>query len=236
LNHSNQNEQTCYISTTFIPDGKPVLSALNLLIRNKINAVEIGSNHCYEESIEYVNDLNLDFLVHNYFPVPKNSFVINIASHDEAIRLRSIIHIKDAIDFCYRIGAKLYTFHPGFLVDPSSSNILSDNYDFLWDKKSLKNSDFNSAKYRMFTALDEIIKYAFTKSVRLAVETEGSLSKKDYLLMQYPREFQEFADKYSPNDIGINLNIGHLNLAANAFGFIREDLVDLIQDYIVALE
>ena len=38
LNHSNQNEQTCYISTTFIPDGKPVLSALNLLIRNKINA------------------------------------------------------------------------------------------------------------------------------------------------------------------------------------------------------
>ena len=42
--------------------------------------------------------------------------------------------------------------------------------------------------------------------------------------------------KYCPDDIGFNLNIGHLNLAAKAFQFNRSDFVDLVQDYIVAME
>ena len=49
-----------------------------------------------------------------------------------------------------------------------------------------------------------------------------------------------FSDYNSPSyniaEIGINLNIGHLNLAANAFKFKRGDFVDLIQDYILAME
>ena len=47
---------------------------------------------------------------------------------------------------------------------------------------------------------------------------------------------EEFMAKYSSSDIGMNLNIGHLNLAAKAFQFEREDFVDLIKDYIVAME
>ena len=35
---------------------------------------------------------------------------------------------------------------------------------------------------------------------------------------------------YFSNDIGINLNIGHLNLACNAFNFKREDFIDLIKN------
>ncbi len=54
--------------------------------------------------------------------------------------------------------------------------------------------------------------------------------------MQRPEEYDEFMKKYSPCDIGINLNIGHLNLAANSFGFKRQDFVYLIQNYIVAME
>ena len=54
--------------------------------------------------------------------------------------------------------------------------------------------------------------------------------------MQKPKEYEEFMANYSASNIGINLNIGHLNLAANAFRFNREDFVDLIIDYIVAME
>ena len=54
--------------------------------------------------------------------------------------------------------------------------------------------------------------------------------------MQQPEEYDEFMINYSSGDIGINLNIGHLNLAANAFDFKRQDFVDLIQNYIVAME
>ena len=54
--------------------------------------------------------------------------------------------------------------------------------------------------------------------------------------MQQPHEFEEFMTKYKVSDIGINLNIGHLNLAANAFDFDRIAFVDLVQDHIVAME
>ena len=54
--------------------------------------------------------------------------------------------------------------------------------------------------------------------------------------MQTPNEYKTFMKKYSPHEIGINLNIGHLNLASNAFDFDRLEFVGLIKDYMIAME
>ena len=54
--------------------------------------------------------------------------------------------------------------------------------------------------------------------------------------MQNLEEYEELTHKYSNNDLGINLNIGHLQLASNAFGFDYDIFIDQIQDYIVAIE
>jgi sugar phosphate isomerase/epimerase len=224
------------VSTTFISDGKPLHEALKLCKETEIQSVEIGSNHCYEENYEYLSDFSFQYLVHNYFPIPRDSFVLNIASFDEYIRARSIRHIKRAIDLCCTIGGHLYTFHPGFLTDPKGTNNSHKNYDFQWDQSQLQNSNCEKAKKNMYDALDEAVKYAHLKNVNIAIETEGSVNKKDHLLMQRPEEYDEFMIKYSSSDIGINLNIGHLNLAANVFQYKRGDFVDLIQDFIVAME
>ena len=81
--------------------------------------------------------INLNTLYTITFQYQK-SFVLNIASFNEEIRSRSIKHIKGAIDFCKKINAKLYTFHPGFITDPKGSNLTNDNYDFLWDDKKVE--------------------------------------------------------------------------------------------------
>ena len=88
----------------------------------------------------------------------------------------------------------------------------------------------------MYKSLDEIIELANDKNVSIAIETEGSVSKKDHLLMQKPDEYKIFMNRYNPNEIGINLNIGHLNLASNSFQFDRVGFVSLVKDYIVAME
>jgi len=88
----------------------------------------------------------------------------------------------------------------------------------------------------MFDGIDEISEYAKSKNVIIAIETEGSLRKKKHLLMQRPEEYIEFKLRYKPEDIGINLNIGHLNLAAKAFKFDKSKFVDSIEDYILAME
>ena len=230
------NNENIYISTTFNPDDSKLIDSLIQCKNSDIYNVELGSNHCYEENYDYLTDFSFQYLVHNYFPIPSKSFVLNIASFDENIRKRSIFHIKKAINFCHVIGANLYTFHPGFLTDPKGSNNSDQNYDFQWDEKELNNTNHVKAKYLMYNALDEVILYAKSENIRIAIETEGSLSKKDHLLMQCPEEYEKFIAKYNPEDIGINLNIGHLNLAANAFNFNKSEFVDLIQDYIVAME
>jgi len=225
-----------YISTTFIPDNKPLYEALDYCNKAGIKSVEIGSNHCFEKNYDYLADYPFSYLVHNYFPIPRESFVLNIASIDEHIRSRSIQHIRDAVDFCDSADIQLYTFHPGFFTDPSNSNNSHKNYDFQWNENQLQNRNYEKAKYLMYRALDEVAAYSKSKNIRVAIETEGSLNKKDHLLMQRPEEYEEFMENYSLSDIGINLNIGHLNLAANAFDFKRSDFIDLIQNYIAAME
>ena len=224
------------VSTTFISDGEPLRKALNQCEQAEIQSVEIGSNHCFEENYNYLLDYPFQYLIHNYFPIPKDTFVLNIASLDENIRNRSILHINRAIDFCSKIGSSLYTFHPGFITDPKGSNISYQNYDFQWDENQIQNSNYDKAIYFMYNSLDEVVTYAKSQTIQVAIETEGSLKKKNHLLMQRPDEYEEFMAKYSSADIGINLNIGHLNLAANAFDFVRSEFVDLVQDYIVAME
>jgi len=224
------------VSTTFIPDGRLLKEALGLCKQSGIKSIEIGSNHCYEDNYEYLSNYDFQYLVHNYFPIPQKSFVLNIASFDDEIRAKSIKHIKQAIDFCNKVNAKLYTFHPGFLTDPKGSNESNSNFDFQWDENQLAIKNYSKAKELMHFALDDVVNYARIKKIKIAIETEGSLNKKDHLLMQQPFEYEEFMVKYHVSDIGINLNIGHLNLSANAFNFNRFEFVDLIQNYIVAME
>jgi sugar phosphate isomerase/epimerase len=228
--------QNIFISTTFIKDQMPLKSALDQINKRKIDCVEIGSNHCYEENYDYVLEFPYEYIIHNYFPIPKKSFVVNIASLDENIRKQSVNHIKKAIDYCNKINAKLYTFHPGFISDPIPSNQDSENYDFKWNVIDQNKTNFNNAKNNMFISLDEITNYARHNNIPIAIETEGSFNKKEYLLMQRPEEYIELMRKYSSDEIGINLNIGHLNLAANAFNFDKLKFVDLIQNYLVAME
>ena len=88
----------------------------------------------------------------------------------------------------------------------------------------------------MHDSLEDIVQHAKASSVKIAIETEGSFHKRDHLLMQRPEEFNDFCSRYKASEIGINLNIGHLTLAAKAFGFNPTEFVNEIAGYIVAME
>ena len=224
-----------YVSTTFIKDGKKIKMALDILKSAGVENVEIGSNHAYESNYNYIKNYKFNFLIHNYFPVPKKDFVINIASLSKKIRERSINQIKRSIEFYKKINAKIYTFHPGFIGDPLRANRNKKNYDFIWKKKNIKDQ-YLLAYNQMILSLKKIVNFAKKKDVKIAIETEGSFKKRNFLLLQRPEEYKNLFKFFSPKDIGINLNIGHLNLASNAFSFSKSKFVDMIKPYIVAIE
>ena len=87
--------------------------------KQTISNIELGSNHIYENNFKkIIKQYNFRFIVHNYFPIPRKDFVVNIASSNKRIRNLSLRHIKKAINFCRETNSKLYTFHPGFVEDP----------------------------------------------------------------------------------------------------------------------
>ena len=231
-----KNLKNIFVSTTFAKDNSKISDALLICKKANISNVELGSNHIYENNFKkIIKRYNFRFIVHNYFPTPKKSFVVNIASKNKNIRNLSLNHIKKAISFCKETNSKLYTFHPGFVDDPISSNKSEKNYDFVWSSKIL-NKNNKLAFDQMLLSLEKIVNFARKKKVKIAIETEGSFKKKSFLLMQKPEEFQTLFKYFDPQDLGINLNIGHLNLASRAFNFSKLKFVDMLKPYIVAIE
>ena len=225
-----------FVSTTFAKDDSKISDVLAVCKKENISNVELGSNHIYEKNFKkIIQQYNFRFLVHNYFPIPRKSFVVNIASLNKQIRTISIQHAKKAINFCQSTNSKLYTIHPGFLVDPINASRTKNNYDFMWDNNNL-NGNYNLAFNNMLSSLKKIVHFAKNKKVRVAIETEGSFKKKNFGLMQKPDEYKKLFKYFTPKNLGINLNIGHLNLAARAFKFSKVKFVEDIEDYIVAIE
>ena len=66
--------------------------------------------------------------------------VINLASQDKGLLQRSLTQIKKSIRFCKAINARLFTFHPGFRIDPQERKAapkeeLDDTLDFYYDRR-----------------------------------------------------------------------------------------------------
>lgn len=228
---------TVFASTTFAEINSRATEIIRLMMAHGLNQIEIGSIHCYEDSlVDKLSKVPARFLVHNYFPPPKEPFVVNVASLNEQIRQRSIEHILSSITFCAEIGATLYTFHPGFLSDPDGPSTLSSNYDFRFRSEKLCSDMYEAAFERFIDAVYLIVAHARSLGVQVAVESQGSVSKRAHVFLQAPDEFDFFLSRVPDPSIGINLNLGHLNLAANVFGFDRLELVSRISRRIVAME
>ena len=223
-----------FVSTTFMPDDTPIGEAIAACVSNGLRSLELGSNHAHEsDPVSVVSRHDLRCLVHNYFPAPAQSFVVNLASPDEDIRQRSREHVARSLEYCRRIGALLYTVHPGFLADPSGPSRGTGNYDFIFEGAS---GGYEMAYGYMLESLTWAADLAARLGVRLAIETEGSRAQSHRLLLQRPEEFERFFERFTPDAIGINLNIGHLRLASEAFHFPPTALVDTVADYVVAME
>lgn len=229
---------TIFVSTTFADNQSSVLDVIESLTENNIHNIELGSIHRPEGDLDSrLKRKNCNFLTHNFFPPTTDRLVLNISSTDNEIRSRSLGFIKNAIDFSELIGATIYTIHPGFLVDPAGESLSAKNYDFDFSSATAASvGDYHSCYNIFLDSLCEIDDYVRNKSITVAIETQGSVSKKDLILFSRPQDFTVFFKKNLSEKIAINLNLGHLNLAASAWGFDRYEFVEMLKPGIAAVE
>lgn len=228
-----------FVSTSVFANGTPVEWAVESLLDLGITNIELSSIHEQEENLlATVCHFDVHFLTHNFFPPLKDRTILNIASTDEGVRRRSLGFIQQAIDFAERLGAAVYTIHPGFLTDPLGESRSTGNYDFRFDK--LKPGEVAARHAQCFEnflkSLQEIGSYLDGKDVKVAVETQGSVGEKDQVLLARREEMEKFLTSIRNDRIGINLNLGHLNLAAAAWGFDRKEFAAKVQSKIFVVE
>ena len=133
-----------YISSSCIKN-KTVFETVKILADQGIKNIELSGGHVYQEN--FLNDLvqlkknySLNYSIHNYFPPPKENFVLNIASCNDIIFQKTINFYKNTINLCEKLNVSKYGMHGGFLIDPKPKELGStiSNHDLYLKKNSLQ--------------------------------------------------------------------------------------------------
>ena len=167
--------------------------------------------------------------MHNYFPPPKNPFVLNLASSNNKILNLSLKHICKAIKLTSRIGAKYYSFHAGFLVDP-----MVDRLGKKFDLTKIQNRKNCLSNFRKNLLIVDT--YAKSKNVKILIENNVVTKKnlnvfgQNPFLLTNPKILYFFSKL--PKRIGLLVDVGHLNVSAKTENFDRVKALKKIDKFV----
>jgi len=172
------------------------------------------------------------FVIHNYFPAPRDSFLLNLAAQDRDTRDRSIALCKSAIDLSALCGAPFYSVHGGFCADITPSSLGGRlQSTVLWDREQC---------YRTYVqTFCELSQYASDRGVDLLVEpnvvpsTNLTAGRNQLALLSDTPELLRFVQ--DTDGAGILLDTGHLRVTAQTLGFDRNEFVNALLPFIKAV-
>jgi sugar phosphate isomerase/epimerase len=202
-----------YISSSCVKHTK-IRDSVQELATNGFQNIELSGGTEYYEDFE--NDLlelkdkyNLNYRCHNYFPPPKEPFVLNLASLNDETFQMSFDHLQQAIALSNRLGADKFAFHAGFFIDIRLSEIGKKlSLDNLFDEKE--------AIERFCNAYSVIKKQA--KNVSLFIENNVfSKTNADTYDGENPfmmTNFNEYKSLKEIIDFNLLLDVAHLKVSA----------------------
>ena len=210
-----------YISTSCVKHKK-IKDSVQELAENGFQNIELSGGTEFYENFE--NDLmelkgkyNLNYRCHNYFPPPRKSFVLNLASlNDEAFQ-RSFNHLERVIALSNRLGSDKYSFHAGFFIDIKLDEI---------GKKLSKDSLFNEKKaIERFCNAYKVLKEG-AKNANLFIEN-NVFSKTNAMTFEDKNpfmmtNFSEYEFLKKEIDFNLLLDVAHLKVSAKTLGLIWE--------------
>lgn len=175
--------------------------------------------------LTYVSE-NFEVALHNYFPVPKEPFVFNLASFNLEILKQSKEHAMRAIELSSLYGSKFYSFHAGYLLDPQPSEL----------GHKIKSKKLNSREdsiEHFILNVKELATFAEKHNVTLLIEN-NVISKANLdsfncnpLLMSEPVETQYIFSKL-PRNVKLLIDVAHLKVSAKTLNF---DPVKYLKDF-----
>ncbi len=229
---SHTDSQSIFVSTNCIPGLQSISSRVSMYQNCGFNAIELGGGITVDDSsLSQITRTGAKFLIHNYFPPPQETFVLNLASENNDILKRSLDMVSNAIDFAVHIGAPFYSVHAGFITDPE----FFDGTSFVFPSpRSPDQAD--CAVSRFTTAMKTVVDYAERRGIGILIENNVcSEQLRGKLLLQTAEEFLSLFSVLQSSHLGLLLDTGHLNVSAHTLGFDRASFIDKMVPYIKAM-
>ncbi len=201
---------------------------LDTYSKNGIFNIELGAALGFQENYDFVLDYRknyrANFTIHNFFPPPVKPFMLNIAAEDEAVRKAQVDFARQAIEWCRKLDAPLYSLHFGFRteVDEQAKSLGGDVLS--------QELAYGNAK----ASLLEILDYASQYGVRVAAENMA-LQPDDMLLNCRPEEMQLLLRDVKNKNFGLLVDIGHLMVTRAMMEFDVRKFIDKISSRIFCL-
>lgn len=220
-----------YISSSCIK-AHTIAQSVETLAKAGFKRIELsGGSVYYERILEDLLDLkarySLHYLCHNYFPPPKQDFVVNLASLDSMNFERSLAHLLESLRFSHLLGAKHFGFHAGFFasISPKDLGNLSQTYTLQDKEQSMERfiRGFHALKARA----DEL-------DIRLYIENNvinaANCARYGHWDLAMLLSFEQFCALKKRIDFSLLLDIGHLQVSARTMG------LDFMQELAQCLE
>lgn len=206
-----------YISSSCIK-AKYIKDAVLFLAEHGIRNIELSGGTEFYEGLEddllHLKDkYSLNYLVHNYFPPPKESFILNLASLDDRIWNRTIDFMKDSISLAIRLQSPLYGLHAGFFVNPGINEIGNKFVkQQLFDKEKAIHKFVDGLKILQSLYSDKITLYV-ENNVVSASNYEG-FGDNPFMLTNV----KDYDKLYNMVNFNLLLDVGHLKVSSNTLG------------------
>lgn len=150
-----------YVSSAAIRT-ESLVKTVEELAKNGFTNIELTAgnkltDNWLENLMELKDKYGLNYLCHNYFPVPDEPFVLNLASQNSQTYNLSLNLARKAYAISQQLGAKKYALHAGFRIDIPVSQIgqkieaIELNPD---DKAWARFTDGVSTLYKEFEEVD----------------------------------------------------------------------------------
>ena len=199
-----------YASTGCVRAPRDLWAVLDAYEAAGLERVELGA--CTldptDDLVPRLRRRGLSYLVHNYFPPPQESFVLNLASPEPALAARSLAFVLAALELCAELGAPVYSVHPGFVGDPERA----EDGHFV-----LPPGDAEAARVRLVDALAIALARAGELGVRLAVETLDVLPPDvGRVVPATPDDFRSLLAEL--DGLAVLLDTGHASVSARTLG------------------
>ncbi len=221
--------QHIYLSSCCLATSKDVKTVLDTYADAGVSNVELSSCHPHTPDVlNLVQSYNFKYLVHNYFPPPREPFFSNFSSTDQAVRKKSMTLAKEAIVLCTKIGSPLYTVHSGFRQDVGSGI----NFD---QNKAI--TPYDKAIAIFSTSMRELVAFAHDHGVKIAFENQPALTPRgnvsEFITFNKAEEYTTLINDIGPEKIGMLLDVAHLENSATVLGFDLDTFIENVKDLVL---